>query len=126
MSSTINKDENFNLSPDKYKKLVDSICNDLNGEDYKRPPKNEKEHFENGPFLHSCQYYFAKKYFQSSNNCDNLALLLANKIIQLNIENVTLIGFRSYIGLLLSKTKKILDSQNRDINYAIIEPKKDN
>jgi len=77
-------------------------------------------HFENGHYLHSSQYYFAKRYFQSSDNCDDLAILFANRLKSINIKNITLIGFKSYLGLLLNKTKALLHPTYK-IDYAIIE-----
>ena len=83
---------------------------------------NPESHFENGHFLHSTQYYFAKRYFQNSDNCDKLAILLANKIKNLKLTNITLVGFRNYTGLLLNKTTELLRSAGHKIDYAIVEP----
>ena len=79
-------------------------------------------HFENGKNLHSKQYYFAKRFFQNSHNCDLLARLLATKLNRLNFpESTTIIGFRNYTGLLLNKTIELLGK----FNYAIIEQEQD-
>jgi hypothetical protein len=79
-------------------------------------------HFENGQYLHSTQYFFAKRYFQCSENCDKLAVILANKIMQGGLKNITLVGFRGYIGLLLEKTKTLLgEIDGYKIDYTIIE-----
>lgn len=81
-----------------------------------------ESHFENGHYLHSNQYYFAKRYFQNAENCDKLALLLANKISALKLKNITLVGLRSYSGMLLNKTKILFARTGRKIDYIIIEP----
>lgn len=84
---------------------------------------NPESHFENGYYLHSTQYYFAKRYFTNSENCDNLAKLLANKLVNLKFtSNITLVGFRSYTGMLLNKTRQIFQNRGIKINYTIIEP----
>jgi len=111
--------------------LIEKVKTEL-CEKHKLPPdspKNEHSskpgkdglHFENGHYLHSSQYYFAKKYFQSSENCDDLAILLANKLKSLKVQEATLIGFRSYSGMLLRKTEALLESTDYKINYALIE-----
>jgi len=85
--------------------------------------KLENTHFANGRNLHSRQYYFAKRYFQSSDNCIELAKLLAGKLESLGLENnTTLIGFRNYSGLLLNYACSILNNNN----YAIVEEEEGN
>jgi hypothetical protein len=80
--------------------------------------KLDNAHFENGQNLHSEQYYFAKGYFQNSNNCKDLSQLLVPKLESLNFpESTTLVGFRNYVGLLLKETTNSI----RNYNYAIIE-----
>lgn len=80
-------------------------------------------HFENGKNLHSKQYYFAKKYFQNTVDCDDISVLLNNKLNELQLDdNTTLIGFRNYTGLLLTKTIEL----SGKYNYAIIEQAGDN
>lgn len=78
-------------------------------------------HFENGRNLHSEQYYYAKRFFQNSENCNYISELLCKKLTELNLpDSTTLIGYRNYTELLLNKTKEI----NR-YNYAIIEYEND-
>ena len=75
-------------------------------------------HFEIGLHFHSDQYYFAQKYFQTSLNCDEFAEILDHRLKELNIpDSTTLVGYQSYIGLLLDKVVKT----NPQYNYAIIE-----
>lgn len=75
-------------------------------------------HFENGKNLHSGQYYFAKKFFQNSSNCDKISTLVVEKLNELKIdEATTLIGFRNYSGLFLNKVV----AKSEKYNYAIIE-----
>ncbi|MCX6272758.1 MAG: hypothetical protein NTU44_16385 [Bacteroidetes bacterium] len=85
--------------------------------------KISNKHFENGPSLHSSQYYFAKRYFQSKDNCLDLVKLLERKLSLLGYnKNTTLIGFRGYSGMLLRLICDLLPS----MNYAIIEQDKNN
>ncbi len=129
MKQTSKSDLNviWNFTSEEVRYLEENIQIELNSPDFKRPSNhNEEEHFENGHYLHSSQYFFAKKYFQSSNNCDKLVILLAHKIKELKLIETTLIGFRSYTGLVLSKARSILAGSEYSIDYAIIEQKKEN
>lgn len=75
-------------------------------------------HFENGKNLHSNQYYFAKRYFQNTENCKNIATLFVDKLDALEFDDsTTLVGFRNYTALLLSQVITI----SGKYNYAIIE-----
>lgn len=81
----------------------------------------EKAHFQNGRNLHSNQYYFAKNYFQNTENCSELAEVLCSKLQELDFpDDTTLIGFRNYCGLLLKETVNKLGK----FNHAIIEENK--
>ncbi len=115
------------LSQPEQDELIRKIQSDLEKSPYKYPDNNSEElgHFENGHYLHSNQYYFAKSYFQSSGTCDKLAQLLANKIRSLDLRNTTLIGFRGYTGLLLNKTKSLLKNTEWQIEYGVLEQIKD-
>ncbi len=124
--SSLNHSKPQKLPAERIQILVDRVLSDFNTSEFKRPiNEDEIEHFENGYYLHSSQYFFAKKYFQSSDRCDNLSKLLADKIIELGLTNLTLIGFRSYTGLLLSKTQALLSLSDNKVDYAIIEQKKE-
>lgn len=83
-------------------------------------------HFENGLFLHSEQFYFAKRYFLNSGNCKDISGLMVSKLLEkLKFsEPTTLIGFRNYTGLLLNRTVKSINKKGNDYNYAIIEHEK--
>lgn len=84
--------------------------------------KLSKAHFENGRNLHGEQYYFAKRYFQNTDNCNEIAEILCSKLEDLNFpESTTLIGFRNYSGLLLNKVITLIGKYN----YEIIEQSKD-
>jgi hypothetical protein len=75
-------------------------------------------HFENGQSLHSQQYYFAKRFFQNTDNCKRLAWLLVEKLRELQItEPITLVGFRNYTSLFLNQATRL----NKNFNYAILE-----
>ncbi|MBV9962214.1 MAG: hypothetical protein JO072_08210 [Parafilimonas sp.] len=126
----IHLDTNANLilSPAEIKDLTRNIQEDLDKYPYKFPDNMimQDGHFENGHYLHSNQYYFAKSYFQSSENSDKLAKLLASKICELELKECTLVGFRNYSGLLLSKTKALLRNTPYSIRYAILEQLEEN
>ena len=79
----------------------------------------KNSHFEYGNLHHGDTYYFAKRTFQSSKDCDNLALLLSQKLEDLGKKNSILIGFRSYLGLLLKKTQNLLDGKEYTFKYAM-------
>ncbi|MBK7568309.1 MAG: hypothetical protein IPI31_10855 [Bacteroidetes bacterium] len=94
------------------------IMEDINLEFSKGGSKLLNTHFENGPNLHSNQYYYIKKYFENLENCSNLSKLLIKKIESFNLpESTTLLGFRSYTSILLNKTINDLGK----FNYAILE-----
>lgn len=123
---TNNLNKIWEFPPKETQYWVKRIQDDLNSSEFKRPNnKDEAEHFENGHYLHSSQYFFAKKYFQSSNNCDKMVILLVQKIKELDLKDTTLIGFRSYIGMLLSKAQSLLSECEFAIDYAIVEQKKE-
>lgn len=46
--------------------------------------KLSNAHFENGHNLHGKQYYFAKRYFQNTDNCNEIAEILCSKLKDLN------------------------------------------
>ena len=78
---TSDLNEIWEFTPEEVQYWEEEIQTELNSFEFKRPAnKNEEEHFENGHYLHSSQYFFAKKYFQSSDNCDKMVMLLAHKI----------------------------------------------
>ena len=84
--------------------------------------KLSNAHFENGRNLHGKQYYFAKRYFENTDNCKEIAEILCSKLEDLNFpESTTLIGFRNYSGLLLNETIKLIGKYN----YEIIEQSKE-
>lgn len=81
----------------------------------------QNAHFQNGKNLHSDQYYFAKNYFQNTENCSELTEVLYSKLQQLDFpDETTLIGFRNYCGLLLKETINKIGK----FNHAIIEENK--
>lgn len=102
------------------KNLIENIVKDLainleEGGYYLRDT-----HFELGNFLHCEGYYYIKKFFVSSRNCSKVANLLTEKLIELDVRDTTLVGYRSYIALCFS----IIDQnflKERNINYVIIE-----
>ncbi len=98
--------------------LINSIKEKVNSKFELGGYKLKNTHFENGRNLHSEQYYYAKKIFQNTDNCDEINKLLLLKLKELNLpDSTTLIGFRNYIGLLLNKVTQELGKYN----YAIIE-----
>ena len=79
-----------------------------------------KGHFESGPYLHSDQYYFAKRYFQDTELVNELVPLVVKKLEGLELsEGTLLIGFKGYLALLLARVKAELHGK---VDYAIIEP----
>lgn len=95
-------------------KIRNNIDTELEGGGY----KITNAHFEIGNHLHSNQYYFAKRYFQNSLNCDDFEKMLYDKLTELKFpEQTTLISYHNYTGLLLNKVVKSFDN----FNYAIIE-----
>lgn len=116
-----NRDEYNTMSAE----FIDSIYAKFDDpEKRKKFLLSPESHFENGNSFHTTQYYFAKRYFQNEENCNKLAVLLANKIESLKGKNnITLVGFRSYTALLLDKTKQLLSEPGRHkVDYVIIEP----
>ena len=98
--------------------LIEIISEKVNSSFESGGSKLESTHFENGRNLHSEQYYYAKRFFQNSDNCEEMSRLLSIKLQELNLpDETTLIGFRNYIGLLLNKTIKKVGR----FNYALIE-----
>ena len=114
---------NWVLTETQIGEIVSKIQGDFEKFPFKFPNNvtSVQGHFENGHFLHSNQYYFAKSYFESSSNCENLALLLSNKILELNLKETTLIGFRGYTGMLLNKVKSILQDTDWAIEFGVLE-----
>jgi hypothetical protein len=79
-------------------------------------------HYANGNVLHSDQYYFAKKFFQNSKNCQDIARLLEGKAKQLKFDKqTTFVGFRDYLGILL----KMAVTKMPTYNYEILEDDSD-
>ncbi len=86
-------------------------------------------HFEIGKNLHIEHYYYAKKYFQDTDNSGEVAENLSKKISAINgdLRDTTIISYGSYAGLFINKTVSILKRQHtgfRDLNYAIIDKDK--
>ncbi len=110
------------MNKDAIVRKIEKIKFDLEQEFEAGGYKITNAHFENGLFLHSEQFYFAKRYFLNSGNCDDISELLVSKLEKFKFsEPTTLIGFRSYTGLLLNKTVESLKKKGSDYNYAIIE-----
>jgi hypothetical protein len=80
--------------------------------------KLDEVHFENGRSLHGNQYIFAKKFLQNSENCKIVAEVFVERLRQLAFnEPTTLIGYRSYTGLLLNRVL----ANFPEFNHAIVE-----
>lgn len=80
-------------------------------------------HFEIGRRLHCETYYFAKRFFQNSDNSADLAHLLIEKLKNEfdSSDGITLVGFGNYSALFLNYACNML----QDVNYAIIEKQGD-
>lgn len=92
-------------------------------DDVKNNYRVEGDHFETGKF-HSFNYYDTKRYFQEKKNAEAIAKLLLTQLKSAfkDLTKTTLIGYGSYLGLVL---KAVCDSFNAEkevdtINYAII------
>jgi len=87
-------------------------------------------HYEIGKSIHADRFYYAKKYFQSTDNSNTVALSLSQRILSQfkHLENHTFVGYGNFSALFLSKlVEKIkLDRPEiKHLNYALIEKDKD-
>jgi len=100
------------------KELIQKIRNKINTPLEDNGYKLADVHVEIGNTLHCETYYFAKKYFQNIENCDDLSLIFLEKAAALELpENTTLIGIGNFMGLFFKKI--VLKKSN--FNYCIIE-----
>lgn len=96
-------------------KIFETINRSFEKDGYKIPGG----HFEIGRRLHCETYFFAKKFFQKRENCEDLAALLMDRLNKAELlkQKTTLVGFGNYCGLFLNMATENIP----DINYAILE-----
>lgn len=85
-------------------------------------------HFENGRHLHTETYYYVKRFFQNSKNCETLLDVFQNRLNSITLlePNITFIGFRHYTELFLNMAVSKLNAANEDkkYSYGIVELQK--
>ncbi|MBP6235336.1 MAG: hypothetical protein KA270_01865 [Saprospiraceae bacterium] len=96
-------------------KIIDGISNFVNKEIKDGGCLMLDTHFEIGKLIHTNQFYFLKPVFENSEYLNDLETLVFNEIK--DQRDIILVGFHSYVGLLLSKIKVKLP----DLEIGIIE-----
>lgn len=88
--------------------------------------KIENTHFKLGSKIHISEFYYAKKLFQNSFFTTPLAFIISEKIKKdvSNIYDISIIGYETYSGFLVSTIRNFLskdDNNSNKINQFIID-----
>lgn len=88
--------------------------------------KLENTHFKVGSKYHADDFYYGKRFFQSSYYTSRIAVGIANSILEHlksgdKSAKITLVGYELYSELLVSLVEELLDKNKLHVNHFVVQ-----